>query len=282
LVVKALGDRMEEKQTDGGFSRLTKSDIAYEVKSPLASETPRVVKIEHSQVNEVEKPVREVAETSRVSPFETKVPLASETPRVVKIEHSQVKEVEKPVREFAETSRVSPFETKAPLASETPRVVKPERSQVKEFERSVAEVYVSFAFAADEKVEVGTLDIIGARMSQNAVVQTPESAAVSRLVETVVETMAVTPSFSSSGEGELRIQLKPDILDGSSIKIEVKDGELKVVVNPASRVAEEIILKSLDAFQQQLAERVTAWRINVGVAAFDLRNHGRYRLEEEA
>jgi hypothetical protein len=111
-------------------------------------------------------------------------------------------------------------------------------------------------------------------------VQTPESVAVSHLVETVVETLAVTPTLSLTGEGEIHIKLKSDILDGSSIKIEVKNGELKVVVEPASRAAEEILLKSQEAFQNHLAERVTAWRINVGVATLDLRNNLKRKLEE--
>ena len=119
-------------------------------------------------------------------------------------------------------------------------------------------------------------------MSQNVYVQTPESVSVSRLVETVVETMAVTPALATDGEGELSIRLKSDILDGSSIKMEVKGGELKIVVVPASRAAEEILLKAQESFQNQLAERVMAWRINVGIAAFDPRYGGRSKLEEES
>jgi hypothetical protein len=113
-------------------------------------------------------------------------------------------------------------------------------------------------------------------------VQTPESVVVSHLVETVVETLAVTPTLSSTGEGEIRIQLKSDVLDGSSIKLEVKNGELKVVVEPASHIAEQILIKSQETFQNQLAERVTAWRVNVGIAAFDSRSILRRKLEEQS
>ena len=165
----------------------------------------------------------------------------------------EVKEPETPVREVAVASRVTSSEVKETIAPETPRINKP---------------------------EVNLVDIASARVSQNTVVQTPESVVVSRLVETVVETLAVTPTLSSTGEGEIRIQLKSDILDGSSIKIEVKNGELKVVVEPASRAAEEILIKSQEAFQNHLAERVTAWRINVGVAVLDLRNNLKRKLEE--
>jgi hypothetical protein len=164
---------------------------------------------------------------------------------------------------------------------ETPRAAsKVEEPQVKEFEKLVKEVSVASSFVADEKPEVSLIDITSARVSQNTVVQTHESTIVSRLVETVVETIAVTPSLLTSGEGEIRIQLKSDVLDGSSIRFEVKNGELKIIIEPVSRVAEEILLKSHEAFQNQLAERVTAWRINVGVATLDLRKNERRGLEE--
>ena len=239
LVAKELGDRMEGKNVGPHVSRdrgrvVCASLPVFEVKQP-------------------ETPVREVAVASRVKSFEVKKPIAIETPRVDKPEISQ---------------------------SEAPRIEKIDHSQLKEIEKPVKEVLATSLAPADEKPEVTLVDIASARVSQNTVVQTPESAVVSRLVETVVETMAVTPNLSSTSEGEIRIQLKSDILDGSSIKIEVKNGELKVVVEPASRAAEEILLKSQEAFQNHLAERVTAWRINVGVAVLDLRNNLKRKLEE--
>jgi hypothetical protein len=263
-----------------------------EVKESLTPKTPRINKSEMSQseaphvskqecvqsgtscvdkpapaqVKEPAKPVKEVVFASRVTPIEAKETLPLEMPLINKQEYVQ-----------SETPHVSKQEY---IQSETPRVDKPAPAQVKEPETPVREAVTPSLAPVDEKPEVGLIDIASARVSQNTVVQTPESAVVSRLVETVVETIAVTPTLSSNGEGEIRIKLKSDILDGSSIKIEVKNGELKIVVEPASRVAEEILLKSHEAFQNQLAERVTAWRINVGVAAFDLRNNLRRRLEE--
>ena len=318
LVAKELGDRMEGKNVGthvsrdrgrevcaslpvfevkepetpvrkvAGASRVTSS----EVKKPIAIETPRVDKPEISQL-----------ETPRIEKPEIS---QSEAPRIEKIEYTQVKEFEKPVKDVVVASRVTSSEVKEPIAPETPRVDKPEISkleaprinkpeivqteasriekpeytQLKEIEKPVKEVVAPSFAPADEKPEVTLVDMASARVSQNTVVQTPESAVVSRLVETVVETLAVTPTLSSTGEGEIHIKLKSDILDGSSIKIEVKNGELKIVVEPASRAAEEILLKSQEAFQNHLAERVTAWRINVGVAVLDLRNNLKRKLEE--
>ena len=250
------------------------------MKEPIAIETPRVDKPEISQL-----------EAPRINKPEIS---QSEAPRIEKPEYTQVKEFETPVKDVAVASRVTSSEVKEPIAPEMPRVDKPEisqseasriekpdHSQLKEIEKPVKEVFAtSLAPANEKKPEVTLVDIASARVSQNTVVQTPESAVVSRLVETVVETLAVTPTLSSTGEGEIHIKLKSDILDGSSIKIEVKNGELKVVVEPASRAAEEILIKSQEAFQNHLAERVTAWRINVGVAVLDLRNNLKRKLEE--
>ena len=318
LVAKELGDRMEGKNVGTHVSRDRGREVCaslpvFEVKEPetpvrkvavdsrvTSSETKETIAIETPRVD---KPEISQLETPRIEKPEIS---QSEAPRIEKIEYTQVKEFEKPVKDVVVASRVTSSEVKEPIAPETPRVDKPEISkleaprinkpeivqteasriekpeytQLKEIEKPVKEVVAPSFAPADEKPEVTLVDIASARVSQNTVVQTPESAVVSRLVETVVETLAVTPTLSSTGEGEIHIKLKSDILDGSSIKIEVKNGELKIVVEPASRAAEEILLKSQEAFQNHLAERVTAWRINVGVAVLDLRNNLKRKLEE--
>ena len=267
LVAKELGDRMEGKNVGPHVSR----DRGRVVCASL----PVV------EVKEPETPFREVLVASRVTSSEVKEPIAPETSRVDKPEivQTEASRIEKPEISQLEAPRINKPEMSQ---LETPLVGKPDHSQLKEIEKPVKEVVAPSLAPADEKPEVTLVDIASARVSQNTVVQTPESAVVSRLVETVVETLAVTPTLSSTGEGEIRIQLKSDILDGSSIKIEVKNGELKVVVEPASHTAEQILIKSQETFQNQLAERVTAWRVNVGIAAFDSRSGLRRRLEEQS
>ena len=299
VVVTSRVTPFEAKETIAPETpRINKPEIAQ-------TEAPRIEKSEYTQVKEFEKTVKDVAIASRVTSSEVKEPIAIETPRVdkseisqleaprinkpeiaqteasriEKSEYTQVKEFETPVKDVAFSSRVTSFEVKESIAIETPRVDKSEISQLETLRTNKPEISQTEA-PRIEKPEVTLVDIASARVSQNTVVQTPEIAVVSRLVETVVETLAVTPTLSSTGEGEIHIKLKSDILDGSSIKIEVKNGELKVVVEPASRAAEEIFLKSQEAFQNHLAERVTAWRINVGVAVLDLRNNLKRKLEE--
>lgn len=100
--------------------------------------------------------------------------------------------------------------------------------------------------------------------------------------EAVVEAMTVSAALSVKGEGEIHIQLKNDILDGSFVKLQAKGDELKIVITPASKIAEEIFVKHQEAFQSQLAERVVNWRINVGVVAWGTRSVGSRNSEDNA
>ena len=258
-VAKSLGDGIEKKP-------IVK---AVEPSRVQTVEKPQAGAIESSRA---EKP--DIAEAAEVKVSEKPIVKAVESPRTEQSKHGSVHElkisgVETPEKAEAADSEdviVRKAENVNDRAVEGLGVQVHEKSHVQEFGKS----------------DIQAADVVGVRMSQNVYVQTPERVSVSRLVETVVETMAVTPALATGGDGELRIRLKSDILDGSSVKMEVKGGELKIVVVPASRAAEEILLKAQESFQNQLAERVTAWRINVGIAAFDPRHGGRSKLAEES
>jgi hypothetical protein len=275
-------------------------------------ESPRVETPEHAEAKEIEKPVAiKDVQATRVETVKIPEVRTPESPRIETTEYAETKEIEKPVAikdietprvEMAKAPEVRKFESplsgerntgfaqesKSPVA-ETPketrasgfdfvRVQKTENTSARIFESSSAQVSGKSNVQELEKPDIQAFDTTALRMPENVRVQTTERAIVTRLVETVVETIAVTPALSSGGDGEIFIRLKPDILDGSSVRIEVKDGELKVVVVPASRAAEEILQKAQETFQNQLAERVTAWRVNVGVAAFDLRRQNIFLL----
>ena len=292
-VAKSLGDGIERNSVAVGsscpakessvFDRMSASDVEYvqtvesspqSVKAIASSSVPTV---EKPQAGAIESPRAEkpnIAEAAEVKVSEKPIVKAVESPHNEQTKHGSVQDLKIPGGETlkrAETAdsegvRVQKAENANGLAIEGLGVQVHEKSHVQEFGKS----------------DIQAADAVGVRIFQNVYVQTPESVSVSRLVETVVETMAVTPAFATDGEGELTIRLKSDILDGSSIKIEVRDGEFKVVVMPASRAAEEMLLKTQESFQNQLAERVTAWRVNVGVAAFNSRQNGRNEVEEES
>ncbi len=215
-------------------------------------------KVEFTQVGNVQKPQVNPATSQSIHAADVKEVVAIESPRTVKIEHAQVKDFEKPVVNTATSQRVQSVDAKEVVATESPNAEEIKDAQINCFEKSQVNTTVPQP------------------------VQAPESVTVSRLVDAIVEKIAVSSSLMATSEGEIRIQLKSDVLDGSSIKLEVKNGELKVVVEPASHIAEQILIKSQETFQNQLAERVTAWRVNVGIAAFDSRSILRRKLEKQS
>ena len=82
---------------------------------------------------------------------------------------------------------------------------------------------------------------------------------VNEIVETVVDRIAVTPALAS-GEGEIRITLRPTVLDGSSIRLSAKGGELTVVVAPATPQAAQLAAAALSRLEVALAEHAPAFR----------------------
>lgn len=119
-----------------------------------------------------------------------------------------------------------------------------------------------------------------------AAVRIPPAPSASQIAvaaaQAVAETMSVSAALSVKGEGEIHIQLKNDVLDGSFVRLETKDGELKITVTPASRTAEGIFMKNQEIFELQLAQRVANWRINVGVSAWSARSAGGRSLEDRS
>ncbi len=95
-------------------------------------------------------------------------------------------------------------------------------------------------------------------------------AAAAPVVSAVVSAIQVSPTLATTGTGEIRIELSNEILDGSMVRFEVKKGgELRITVYPATQEAAKALQTNLETFQAQLAERVTQWRVNVGVSAWN-------------
>jgi len=82
---------------------------------------------------------------------------------------------------------------------------------------------------------------------------------VSQIVEAVVGEIAVTPSLVQ-GEGEVRMTLKPTVLDGSDITLTAKDGTLTVAMTPATPAAEQAAAVALPQLETALAEHAPAFR----------------------
>ncbi len=106
-----------------------------------------------------------------------------------------------------------------------------------------------------------------AQVVSTRVVETLRAAVVA-----VVSAIQVSPTLATTGVGEIRIELNNEILDGSTVRFEAKKGgELAITVHPATPDAARVLERHLETFQAQLAERVTAWRVSVGVSAWNPR-----------
>ena len=76
--------------------------------------------------------------------------------------------------------------------------------------------------------------------------------------------IVVTPALAR-GDGNVRIILKPTVLDGSEISLTAKDGTLTVAVMPTTIDAERLAAAALPRLETALAEHVSAFR-HVAVA----------------
>ena len=90
----------------------------------------------------------------------------------------------------------------------------------------------------------------------------------------VADTILVTPSLVR-GEGEITIQLKPTVLDGSEIRLEAKGSSITVAITPATPSAAQVIVQAKVQFEQTLAERIPSFQIAVSVESLNLKTNRR-------
>jgi hypothetical protein len=81
---------------------------------------------------------------------------------------------------------------------------------------------------------------------------------VNEIVETVVDRISVTPTLAQ-GEGEIRITLRPTVLDGSTVSLSAKGGELTVIVAPATPDAAHLASAALPRLEAALAAHAPAF-----------------------
>ena len=87
---------------------------------------------------------------------------------------------------------------------------------------------------------------------------------VDRIVEAVAAQIEVTPALAH-GDGNVRIVLKPTVLDGSEISVTAKSGELSVAIAPATSDAARLAAAALPRLETALAEHVSTFH-HVAVA----------------
>lgn len=80
----------------------------------------------------------------------------------------------------------------------------------------------------------------------------------------VADAILVSPGLLR-GQGEIRIQLRPDVLAGTEVRLEVTGRTLSVEFQPAVQDVAVLINQNLPQLQQQLATRIHAFDISVSV-----------------
>ena len=82
--------------------------------------------------------------------------------------------------------------------------------------------------------------------------------------QAVADAMLVSAGFVR-GEGQLLVRLRPEVLNGSEIRLVVTGGTLTVIVNPATQDIQTLVEANRTQFEQYLAEKVQSWRLAVSV-----------------
>lgn len=108
------------------------------------------------------------------------------------------------------------------------------------------------------------------QVSDTLKVTSVESAAAVRsqmlvaAVDEVCEAIQVSPGVQP-GQGEVRIQLKADVLSGTEVLLEAKGTTITVAFNPATADVAEILSRNITQFEQHLAGRVHNYQISARV-----------------
>ena len=167
--------------------------------------------------------------------------------------------VERPVAEARQAVERPVVETRQAVERNIPEVraadapeVEDGREQVVLHAAPVADASSAASpVAVDQPQAAGRADAASARTETIA-------ETVNQIAETVVERIYVTPSLAH-GEGEIRITLRPTVLDGSAISISAKDGTLSVSLAPATPEAARVAAAALPDLEAALAAHAPAF-----------------------
>ena len=211
-------------------------------------------------------PAAQVVETIVVEKPVVEAPIAPAAPATPTAPAAPVAEtlvVEKPVVE-APAAPAAPV-AKSELASARPvvagkRTAAPEEVVVidlsQESARAAAPLREApFVAAAQQEIAAST-----ASARTEAIVEV-----VSNVAEAIADQILVTPSLVR-GEGQMIVRLKPEVLDGSEIRLSSESGTLAVEVVPSTPNAAKLATEAMPRLETALAEHVSAFRkISVSV-----------------
>ena len=210
-----------------------------------------------------------------------------ETPRVVEGERVQdaglrgasIREVSAPVAENPSTKPGSVETVEAPVRTEMTIKTRTTAEPVQvDAERTTADLpdaeRLVAAGVAPTVVGVQTVPEIVPVKETEAVAPIAALSAKDRVVRTdvlveaataVADTLLVTPGLMR-GEGEILVQLKPDVLEGSQIRISVQGKTLDVAFQTPTEQLMQMLTTRLPELQQHLVTALPAFSFKVNVA----------------
>ena len=123
---------------------------------------------------------------------------------------------------------------------------------------------VSAPAAAPTAAPVTAVEAVVAAFTPSAARAVEPAQVLVEAARAVADTLLVTPGLLR-GEGEIRIQLRPDVLDGTEIHIVVAGRQLTVAFTPPTPDLVALIEQSRPQLTAHLAERIHAFQIAVDV-----------------
>lgn len=242
------------------------------VEAPVVAATPAVNPVEAPVVKEqpvaaTEQPVAEVpvvpvAEPPAVVGQPTiqpmGAPVATEKP-VAEVPVAPVK----PEIVVVPEAPAKPVENASDLAASVKPVKKPSVPDKQEAPAPAVQVAVPAAIdtpvpqtVAPQVAPVAQPEVLRAEAASARTAAIVET--VNAVVEEVAAQISVTPTLAQ-GEGEIRIVLKPTVLDGSEIRLSAKEGTLTVAIAPATPESAQTVAVALPRLETALAEHAPAF-----------------------
>ncbi len=123
---------------------------------------------------------------------------------------------------------------------------------------------VSAPAAAPTAAPVTAVEAVVAAFTPSAARAVEPAQVLVEAARAVADTLLVTPGLLR-GEGEIRIQLRPDVLDGTEIHIVVAGRQLTVAFTPPTPDLVALIEQSRPQLTAHLAERIHSFQIAVDV-----------------
>ena len=121
------------------------------------------------------------------------------------------------------------------------------------------EVAVQPVESADPSVRAGAVEAVSRVEKAVSAAET-----MVRAAEAVADAILVSPGLKA-GDGEMLIRLRPDVLDGSTVRITVSGRQLGVEFMPVQMETAALIERNMSQLQQHLVARVHMYAVGVSV-----------------